>query len=335
MKRTNPFPKRSSRFFPGLSQGGFTLLEVMAALVILVIAMTAAYATFQFQHTSFTVQNRVTETQQNLRSAVEIISRDIRLAGYGIPSPVSIPAGILPGGSVAIRNLQSVNSTTGPDEIYLMYLYDMDSNMPPTNITKNMPNPSSEFDVAAVAGFSIGDLCIVTDGSFANLFEITEVQTGSVKLQHNPGGGARVYNLPTGPAGAPPGGYTLGSTIAKARFARYFIDRTDPAHPTLMLDRMNNAAPQPLSDDIEDLQIQYGLDTDGDFAVDTWTNAPTAAQGPQIKQVRLMLSARTRMTEKGWNEVRPALGDRAGGTTADGYRRRTIDVAIDLRNPGA
>jgi len=33
-------------------------------------------------------------------------------------------------GSIAIRNLQSVNSTTGPDEIYLLYLYDMDANLP-------------------------------------------------------------------------------------------------------------------------------------------------------------------------------------------------------------
>ncbi len=65
------------------------------------------------------------------------------------------------------------------------------------------------------------------------------------------------------------------------RFVRYFIDNvTDPDHPTLMLDRMTGNA-QPLADDIEDMQFQYGLDTDGDFVVDTVVNAPTAAQVPR------------------------------------------------------
>src|SRR3990172_2951200 len=82
--------KRSKRNAKGraarFSEAGFTLVEMMAAFVILFIAMTAAYATFEFQHASFTVQNRVAETQQNLRGAMEMLSRDIMLAGYGIPA---------------------------------------------------------------------------------------------------------------------------------------------------------------------------------------------------------------------------------------------------------
>ena len=66
-------------------------MEVMSALVILAIAMTAVFATFISQQKSFTVQNRVAEMQQNLRQAVEYMSRDIRLAGYGIPDNVTIP----------------------------------------------------------------------------------------------------------------------------------------------------------------------------------------------------------------------------------------------------
>ena len=70
------------------SEAGFSLIEVMSALVILAIAMTAVFATFISQQKSFTVQNRVAEMQQNLRQAAEYMSRDIRLAGYGIPDNV-------------------------------------------------------------------------------------------------------------------------------------------------------------------------------------------------------------------------------------------------------
>ena len=69
---------------------GFSLIEVMAAIVILGIAMTAVFSTFLYQQQSYTTQVRVAEMQQNLRDAMEMISRDIRMCTYGIPSNVNI-----------------------------------------------------------------------------------------------------------------------------------------------------------------------------------------------------------------------------------------------------
>ena len=51
-------------------------------------------------------------------------------------------------------------------------------------------------------------------------------------------------------------------------------------------------------------------------------------------EVRLELVARTRLPESGWSEVRPGIGNRPAGTTPDGYRRRTYDIVIDVRNSG-
>jgi len=319
-------PKGRAALF---SEAGFTLIEMMSAFVILIIAMTAAYATFEFQHASFTVQNRVAETQQNLRSAMEVLNRDIMLAGYGIPAAVNLPAGLLPSGDNTIRTIDPRNSTTTADQIVLLYTYDMDANLPPTTLSANMGAYNTTISVTSTNGFANGDYIIVTNGTSADLFQITAAITDNTTLPHNTSG----VNALASHAAFP--GYTVGATVSKARFVRYFIDTTDPAHPTLMLDKMvAGVQPQPLADDIEDMQFQYGLDTNGDFIVDTTAvNSPTAAQIPQIRQVRVMLSARTRMAERKWQEVRPALGDRAAGDAADGYRRRTIDVAFDLRNP--
>jgi len=210
-----------------------------------------------------------------------------------------------------------------------LYMYDMDANLPPTTLTANMGAYNTTISVASTNGFANGDYIIVTNGTSADLFQITAAITDNTTLPHNTSG----VNALASHAAFP--GYTVGATVSKARFVRYFIDTTDPAHPTLMLDKMvAGVQPQPLADDIEDMQFQYGLDTNGDFIVDTTAvNSPTAAQIPQIRQVRVMLSARTRMPERKWQEVRPAMGDRAAGAAADQYRRRTIDVAIDLRNP--
>lgn len=313
-------------------EAGFTLIEVMAAVAIFSIAMTAVYSTFTFQHKSFTTQSRVAQMQENFRDAMVPLNRDVRQAGYGIPAPVTIPNGAVAAGVTSIRSLYPVDNTTGPDSLYIMYLYDMDSNQPPTTITNPMPNPSAEFDVGQVTGFQIGDLCFITDGGAADMFQVTTVQGGALKIQHNPGG-SNDYNAAGGHNTFPPAGYGTGSTVAKARFLRYYVDTTtDPDHPTFMVDRMGGAPAQPVADDIEDIQFQYFLDTDFDGVPDTWSDNPLDLT--QIRQVRILLCARTKFPEKGWQEVRPALGNHPAGTGADGYRRRMLAITLDVRNAG-
>jgi prepilin-type N-terminal cleavage/methylation domain-containing protein len=69
-----------------IRQRGFTLLEltVASALGLLVIAVLASLFKTGM-NTSFTITQRL-ETQQNLRAAVELMTKDIGLAGAGLPS---------------------------------------------------------------------------------------------------------------------------------------------------------------------------------------------------------------------------------------------------------
>jgi|GEM_PF-1032410 len=326
-------------------EAGFSLIEVMAALVILSIALTAVFATFISQQKSFTIQNRVAEMQANLRQAVEYISRDIRLAGYGIPGNVSMPAGTVAVGVTPMRWLYPSDNATGPDQLYLLYRFDMDANQPPTLLSADMGTVSATISVNSITSFNNGDLILVTDNaiSTADLFKITAAPNGTT-LPHDTNG----YNASSLHPTFPAGGYIVSpaAMVAKARFVRYFIDSTtDPSHPTLMVDRMTGASPQPVADDIEDMQVQYNMDTDGNGALETVgvNNPATGNSGvtgialnpSQIRQVRLLFIARSRLPEAGWSETRPALGNRPAGTSPDGYRRRIYDIVIDVRNSGA
>jgi len=321
-------PQRNGDRVPRHSDAGFSLIEVMSALVILAIAMTAVFATFISQQKSFTTQSRVAEMQQNLRQAVEYMSRDIRMAGYGIPDNVIIPNNIIATGVTSIRSLYPKDNTVGPDQIYILYLFDMDTNQRSTWNTALMASGAGTVTVDNTDGFfpTTGELVIVTDGINAQLFQSVSKTATALNF----GGG--VYQ------GTANNTYGLGpppSTVAKARFARYYIDNTtDPAHPTLMVDRMGGAAAQPVADDIEDMQLTYGTDLNGNDVIDSGEWTPTPANLSQIRQVRLQFIARTRLPEAGWSETRPALGNRAAGTTPDGYRRRTYDIVIDVRNSG-
>ena len=64
------------------SQQGFTLVELMVTLVIAFIVTGAAYAAYVVQQKNYTTQEQVAEIQQNLRIGVEIMTREMRMAGY-------------------------------------------------------------------------------------------------------------------------------------------------------------------------------------------------------------------------------------------------------------
>ena len=61
---------------------GFTMVELLIAMVISVIIMGAIFSAYQVQQKTYAAQNQVTEMQQNLRAGMDILLREIRMAGY-------------------------------------------------------------------------------------------------------------------------------------------------------------------------------------------------------------------------------------------------------------
>lgn len=61
---------------------GFTLAEVLVAMALGIIVITVAHSLYTFQHKTFRVQEQVAEAQQNARAALQMLSRDVVMAGY-------------------------------------------------------------------------------------------------------------------------------------------------------------------------------------------------------------------------------------------------------------
>ena len=61
---------------------GFTLIELIIAMLICVIVMAGIISAFRKQETSHLTQEQVIEMQQSLRGALNIMAKDIRMAGY-------------------------------------------------------------------------------------------------------------------------------------------------------------------------------------------------------------------------------------------------------------
>ena len=67
-----------------VGHSGFTLVELLVALVISGVLMTAVYTTFQAQQNSYLVQEQVAEMQQNIRAGMDIMVSELRMAGYDV-----------------------------------------------------------------------------------------------------------------------------------------------------------------------------------------------------------------------------------------------------------
>ncbi len=61
---------------------GFTLVEIMITLAVSGILMAGVYRVFISQQDSYLAQEQVAEMQQNIRAALDLMTRDIRMAGF-------------------------------------------------------------------------------------------------------------------------------------------------------------------------------------------------------------------------------------------------------------
>jgi len=65
-----------------ISNQGFTLTELLVAMIISGVVATGIYSTFYSQQKSYLAQEQIAAMQQNLRGAMHLLGRDIRMAGY-------------------------------------------------------------------------------------------------------------------------------------------------------------------------------------------------------------------------------------------------------------
>ena len=75
---------------------GFTVIELLIAMAMTLAVMAAALALAHPAHAAFRVQLEAVDVTQRLRAAVDVLTRDILMAGSGLPSG---EAGVAPYGT--------------------------------------------------------------------------------------------------------------------------------------------------------------------------------------------------------------------------------------------
>lgn len=110
--------------------GGFTIVELLIAMAVGLVLLSAMYGVFTLHGKTFGTQEQVAEMQQNARAAMDFMTREIRMAGYDPKG--SAGSGIVSAASNSINFTLDITSTSGPDAP------DGDTQDPNENITYSL-----------------------------------------------------------------------------------------------------------------------------------------------------------------------------------------------------
>ena len=101
----------------GRNKKGYTLIELLAAVFISGVLLAGLYTVFFSQQTAFSAQEQIAEMTQNIRAGLDLMTREIRLAGY--KTSTSTFNGIATATSTSIQVLADLNQdgdTSDTDE---------------------------------------------------------------------------------------------------------------------------------------------------------------------------------------------------------------------------
>jgi pilin/secretion family protein with methylation motif len=233
---------------------GATLLEALVALFLAGIVTTAIFNVYINQHKAWSIQEEIIDVQQNARAAIDELTRQIRMAGHGLP--------------IQLDGIEAYN--TNPDTIVINYA-DGDCEI---NIEQTMPNTSAELRCEGhdISCFHDDQWVYIfdPDSGGGEFFEISHVQVAAAHIQHN------TMDLSTT--------YDSGAVLLSLQRIKYFIDYTDSLHPNLMME-LPGQSPEVYAENITDLQFEYTMKNG--MVVD----APAIAS--DVRQVSITLTGRT------------------------------------------
>lgn len=106
-----------------ISDSGFSIIELLIAMAVGLIVLGALCSTFILQDKTYDVQDQVTEMIQSARAAVDIISREIQMAGYN-PTGASIDGITYNATQLQIQADLNGDGDTGDTDENIIYTYD-------------------------------------------------------------------------------------------------------------------------------------------------------------------------------------------------------------------
>nr|HEX4316140.1 PilW family protein [Kofleriaceae bacterium] len=324
------------------SQAGFTLVELMVALVLFGLLTAGVLSVAVSVGQGFREQRQVAETDTAVRAPMDYIVDSMRQANPGVQT-----GSIYASAGDALCSTQSItvtNNVGAPANDVLDVVYASGGVV--TTLLTNYGAGTSTFNVVDATGISAGDTLVISNQISGVIVFVTSVNAGTGAIGVSSQSGCATTLLTANP-------FPAGSVVIRSLKARFSIAPDVQLNniPVLFVtpytaNGLIAGNAQPLAENIEDMQIAWGIDTDGNNAITDGSTGPNEWQfavgnaGPLLgptRALRVTLIGRSpqALLNGPATFVRPAAEDHPVATTPDNFRRRTLTSTIEIRNTTA
>jgi type IV pilus assembly protein PilW len=314
------------------TQTGFTLTELMIAMVLGVILAGGVVNLFVVGQRSFRADENVARMQDQGRFAINEIVKDIRMAGYigELVHPVSIvpDAGLVTGTDCGVPGQ--------PDWILGFF----DAITGEINSLTAVDNATGATAAASFSCINAGEVLPQTDIVGVKRFAgrsvpVASLVANTIYMQSNAMEGI-MYKAPLGAGVVGP--LNEWEYRPSIYYIRNFTNAAGDGIPSLCRKALDFTAAtgiqtECIASGIENLQIEYGLDTDGSGSANQYLSNPTLAQFQSVISARIFLLARTLNQDFAYTDDRTyTVSNAPVATPSDGFHRRLYTVTVPIFN---
>ncbi|WP_444929601.1 PilW family protein [Microbulbifer sp. SSSA002] len=301
-------------------QRGISLVELMVSITVGLVLMAGVVQLFLSSKVTFTTQQAIARVQETGRLAIDFISEDIRMAGYvGCMNVANTDPDAfrnwLNDSNTALYNFALPAEGIDGDQTTTGYpSHDSNSDvllLRSANGTSVMVSAINEADSVyientgiEVNGCDVGedeysgickdDIVVIADCSKARVFQVTGFVGTSTS--------AHIELLHSDASGFTPGNSiaTAGSNVTEkydyfftdaqvftTSSTFYYINTGTSGRPSLF--RQVNGDSQELLAGVEQMQITYGVDTNGDDVPDNYKTATEITDWDELASIKVEL----------------------------------------------
>lgn len=313
--------------------GGFSLIELMIAMVLGIILTAGVVTLFVHSRQSFSQDENVARMQDEGRFALQEIARDVQMAGYVGEPLLSV--------AISLDPTLAIDEDCG-DPAQANWIYNLtDEFTGENNALTSVDNADGGMAAAAFSCIDAGEIVEGTDvvgvkRIAGNALAPANVEPGNVYLRSNNTLGF-VYQDP--PSVTPvPAPFNDWEYRPRIYFIRNFSNTAGDGIPSLCRKVLVGGATPTMTTEciaqgIEDLQIEYGLDTNGDGSANRYLTDPTLAELQQAVSARVYLRARTLVEDQRYTDERTyAVSNAPDVTPADKFHRRVYSTTVTIHN---
>ena len=268
---------------------GFSLIEIMIALVVGLILLSGIIQLLISTRESFNTQSAISRIREDGEFAIQYVSDDLRNTDFW---------GCLRNSAQRVNHLNTSNrfyqftaALSGTADLLTNQDSIMVSGVQPTSGLNQVIEPYPEttvspLTVAAPSGINPSAILFVSDCLHGDIFQVTNPAANAGLLAHLAGVGA-----PGNVSDTLSAVYGEGAYVYFPYTHEYHIKANESGQPSLYMTVATGD--QALVDNVEQMLVLYGEDTDQDGVVNRYVRASQVSDMDKVLSLRLYLVLRT------------------------------------------